>query len=204
MHEFDKCVIVDTDRNPIVEGFVRAFESGVMEITTVKDTTGWVYDGQDVRIHIYNASMGECVYDGRIQTALLTHVRLTALKLVANRQKRNNTRVNTELEYLFRFYADSDGEHPFEKPLHVTILNVSAEGIYIACKERFDIGFNFVFAFRETPRDIPLTAEIVRREISPNGFHYGCHFVNISQKDSNEIHRWVFGQQIELRRKQTF
>lgn len=204
MHEFDRCVIVDQDKSPVTEGFVRSFENGVMDIGAAKDVDNWLHERQSVQIHIYNASLGECIYSGQVKSAHKLHVQLVSIKLIVNRQQRNNTRVNTDLNYLFRFYADADGTHPLEKPVHATILNVSAKGMYIACKERFDIGFRFSFTFRETVRDIPVTAEIVRREISPNGFHYGCQFINVPEKDCDEIHRWVFSQQIELRRKQSF
>ncbi|ADU28124.1 PilZ domain-containing protein [Ethanoligenens harbinense] len=204
MHEFDRCILIDAAHTPVSEGFVRSFDNGVMEIMSAKDIAGWVQAGQSVQVHVYNSSLGECVYEGRVQSVMLLHVYLDGLQLITNRQKRNNTRVNTELPYLMRYYEDADGAHPFEKPVPVTILNVSAAGVYVACKERFDIGLRFVFTFRETARDIRVTAEIVRRDISPNGFHYGCRFADIPEKDANEIHRWVFTQQIEQRRRQFF
>lgn len=204
MHEFDKCVAVDTANHPIAEGFVRSFTSGIMEIKPSKDLADWLHEGQTLQIHVYNASLGECIYQGQVSSALPNRLQLASVKLVHNQQKRNNTRVNTELNYLFDSYADADGTHLMEKPVHATILNVSAKGIYITCKERFDIGFRFAFTFRETSRNIPVIAEIVRREISPNGFRYGCQFFNIPERDCDEIHRWVFRQQIELRRKQSY
>ncbi len=204
MHEFDKCILIDAAHTPVTEGFVRSFDNGVMEIMSPKDVAEWLQAGQSVQVHIFNSSLGECVYEGHVQSVMLLHIFLDGLHLVTNRQKRNNTRVGTELPYLIRQYQDADGVHPFDKPISVTIRNVSAAGVYFACKERFDIGFRFVFTFRETARDIPVTAEIVRRDISPGGFHYGCRFVDISEKDANEIHRWVFTQQIEHRREQIF
>lgn len=204
MHEFDKCVIVDSEGKPITEGFVRAFASGKMDIGTVKDVKGWLQGGQHVRVYIYNASLGECIYEGNVQSALILHVTLSPVTMVTNRQKRNNTRVNVELPYLIRYYVDKDGKHPFESPLHVTILNISAEGVYLSCKSRFDIGFRFAFIFREASHDIPVIAETIRRDITVGGFRYGCHFIDILQNDSDEIHRWVFQKQIELRREQAY
>lgn len=204
MHEFDRCLAVDTDKKPVAEGFVRSFSSGTMEIKTTKDTLNGLLKGQPLQIHVYNASMGECIYSGEIHSAFMRRLQLTSVQLVINRQKRNNTRVNTELNYVFDSYADEKGTHLMETPVHTTILNVSANGVYLTCKERFDLGFRFSFTFRETARDIPVIAEIVRRELSPNGFRYGCQFVNISERDCNEIHQWVFQQQIELRRQQSY
>lgn len=204
MFEFDRCVIVDQSKAPIAEGFVRAFEKGEMDFTSNRDISTWLHAGQSVSVYIYNASMGECVYEGVVKTAILHHVQLGRLKLVTNRQKRSNTRVNTELAYVVRYYCDvnhPDEELAFEKPVAVTILNVSAEGFLISCKERYDIGFTFVFTFREAARDIPLHAEVVRRVQGDYGFRYGCRTIGLPVNDQNEIHRWVFSQQIELRRQ---
>lgn len=204
MHEFDRCVIVDADKNPVTEGFVRSFEKGDVEIRTAKDATGWLHRGQPVQVHIYNASMGQCIYSAKVKTVHMRMVQLISAELVVNRQKRDSTRASVELDYLFRFYVDEDGTHPLEKPVQVKLLNVSAKGMCIACAERFDMGFRFAVTFRETARDIPLVVEILRREATPGGFRYGCQFTGIAEKDADEIHRWVFRQQIEQRRQQSF
>lgn len=189
---------------PVAEGFVRTFSEGTMDITSSQDVSSWLRAGQAVSVYIYNASMGECLYTGVVKEALLHHARFEGMQLVTNRQQRSNTRVDADLAYVLRYYREGKEEKAFETPLPVTILNVSAEGVFFSCKTRFDIGFQFIFAFRETPRDIPLTAEIVRREVLPGGFRYGCKFVGISVNDENEIHRWVFSQQIEQRRQRSF
>ena len=204
MYEMDRCVIVEQSKSPIAEGFVSSFEQGEMDFVSNRNISHWMHTGQRVKIYVYNASMGECIYDGIVKTAILHHVQLAGLKMVTNLQKRNNTRVATELAYAVRYYCDAvtpDNVREFEKPVPITILNVSAEGFLISCKERFDIGFTFIFTFHVASREIPVHAQIVRREQGHFGFHYGCHLTDVPLNDQNEIHRWVFSQQIALRRE---
>lgn len=205
MFEADKCVIVDKDKSPVAEGIVRLFDEdrleGFLDITSLQDISNWLHAEEDVSVYIYNASMGKLLYEGVVRSAVMRHVELKSMKLVSSQQQRNSTRVETNLSYVVRSGREKGYARAFAKPIPITITNVSAEGLCIVCREPFSVGFCFLFAFQETPREIPLVAEVIRREDMLRTYRYGCKISGISANNQNEIHRWVFSKQIEQRRK---
>jgi hypothetical protein len=203
VHEFDKCIIYSKDSVKFLEGFVHEYEAGSMKIYTQGKSDDSIRPLMEVFIHVYNSVKGECKYSGVVEKTNFNNIEVGSVSFVSSVQKRDNTRVNKQLKYRIAFCYEDGEKRKLDKPFDITMLNISAQGIYFNCDEMLEVGYRFPIIFKETPRSVNLIAEVVRREEYPRSFNYGCKFVDISEKDMDEIFRFVLKEQIAQRRKRT-
>ena len=202
VHEFDKCVVFLKSGVKVSEGFVHEYESNTMKIYTQGQSTNSLVPQAEIYIYVYNSVKGECKYLGIVNKVSFNNIDVYDVSLVSSVQKRDNTRVNKQLKYKISACLNEKGEkRKLDRPMEITVLNISAQGMYFNCDKKFETGLRFPLIFRDTPRPISLTVEIIRREEFPRSFNYGCLFVGISEKDMDEIFRFVLREQIAQRRK---
>ena len=203
MHEFDKCIIFSRENVKALEGFVHEYEQGRMKVYTQGKSSDAIKPLMQVYINVYNSVKGECKYTGIVKKTNFNNIEIEDVNFISSVQKRDNTRVNKQLLYkITNLYQDGE-RRKLDVPLDITLLNISAQGMYFNCNERLETGYRFSLVFKDTPRPVSLVVEIVRREDYPRSFNYGCRFVNISEKDMDEIFRFVLKEQIAQRRKRT-
>ncbi|HEX3026630.1 MAG TPA: PilZ domain-containing protein [Clostridia bacterium] len=199
MHEFDKCIITNKNGAKISEGIVSEYNSADMRINTTESHNLRVYD--EVLIYVYNQLKGECKYEGTVSQATGSRITLFNVSLVRSVQKRDNTRVSKQLKYMVTHSFRGDRAIKLEKPIEITVLNISAQGLYLNSTHDFAIGSRFPLVLQETIKPIKVTVEILRKEKYTRSFNYGCQFADISQKDMDEIFRFVLKEQIDQRRR---
>ena len=202
MHEFDKCIVASKNGAKLGEGFVNEFEGKVIKACLDEDFA--LLLTQDVNIFIFNRVKGECVYKAVVSTIDGKNVVFINATFLHSTQKRNNTRVGTALRYRIthRFIGeDFKNVEKLKTPIDINILNLSANGMYIGCSSLFVTGQKFPLVFRDAGKPINLVVEVVRCQNSHKGSTYGCRFLNISEKDADNIFRFVLHEQIEQRRR---
>lgn len=201
MHEFDKCIVASESGAKLGEGFVHDFESTLMKVCL--DGEIFLQLSVMVTIFVFNRVKGECVYKGVVASLDGKNVVFDRVSFVRSTQKRDNTRVDKTLRYhITQKFADENFEklEKLEKPIDIIILNISAQGMYISCDEDFAVGHRFPFVFKDAGAPIKLDVKVVRCEKKRRGNNYGCHFLNINNKNSENIFRFVLHEQIEQRR----
>lgn len=202
MFEFDKCIIEKKNGEYVTWGHVVEFESGFMRIRVKSE---YNHDNlNEVYLFVFNSTQGECKYQADVYEIDDKNITFCNLKSLSSVQKRSNTRVNKRTHYQVTHIFKEKEIVALEKPLDITILNISAIGIYFNCEENLLEGFKFQFVLCETKKPIYLEVEVIRREDFARSFNYGCIFRNISDKDMDEIFRFVLKEQIEQRRKDLF
>lgn len=202
MYKFDKCILASNSEKKQSEGYIQEFDENIIKICLKEETQFRLFS--EVTLFIFNRVKGECVYKGVIYEAIGKNVFLNNVKFIRSTQKRNNTRVDIIFRYRIT-HKFVDDEHikteKLEKPIDIAIINISANGMLIACNENFEIGHRFPFTFKDAGAPMHLDVEVVRKEKSRKANRYGCTFVNISQKDQDNIYRLVLHEQIEQRRR---
>lgn len=201
MHEFDKCIVVSKSGSQLAEGFVVEFDKEKLKICSNNEYSFAV--PQEVTIFIYNEVKGECLYTGTAQSIYDKKIAVEKVKFVNSRQKRDNTRVSKIMHYRITHKLNNKEKEALEKPIDIIIHNISAQGMYISCDEKFSVGYRFPFVFKDAGRPMNLIAEIVRHDSNNRANNYGCRFVDISEKDMDNIFRFVLHEQIEQRRRET-
>lgn len=199
LHEFDKCVVSTVGGAKLAEGSVTEF--GETYIRACLDDGFNFAPAQDVTVFIFNRVKGECVYRGKAAKVEGQNVLFDHVTFVRATQKRDNTRVSKTLRYRITHRFTEEGLEKLDSPIEILILNLSAQGMYISCAEDFSVGQRFPLVFKDAGRPIDLDVEVIRCEKTARSKRYGCRFRNISEKDADNIYRFVLHEQIEQRRK---
>lgn len=202
MYEFDKCLVMSRSGTKLAEGYIQEFDQDKDKMRIAVNGDFSLFAKQEVTVFVYNQVKGECVFAAKVLNLEVKHIVFNNIKLVRSVQKRDNTRVSKVLHYKVTHKFEDDGKEKFkiDHPLEITILNVSAQGLYLSCLEKFHMGYRFPLVFRELGKPIELIIEVVRCEDYNGSYNYGCKFVEISQKDMDNIFRFVLHEQIEQRR----
>jgi hypothetical protein len=199
LHEFDKCIISSVKGSNLGTGFVNEYDRTILK--TCLDGSFTLHLQQEVLIFVFNEVKGECVYKGLVADINDKNVIFDKVSFVRSMQKRDNTRVDKTMRYRITLRFVGDHREKLETPFDITILNLSAQGMYISCDEPFAVGHRFPLVFKDAGKPIDLDVEIIRCEKYRRGNKYGCRFLNISEKDSDNIYRFVLHEQIEQRRR---
>lgn len=200
LHEFDKCIVVSKSGSRLTEGFIVEFEDDAFKMCSNEEAVFAI--PQEVTVFIYNEVKGECIYRGTVQGISDKNITITGTEFVRASQKRDNTRVNKILKYRITHKFNSKKEIiELKTPVDITVRNISAQGMYFTCLEKFPLGHRFPFVFREAGKPMSLVAEVVRHDSSNRMENYGCRFVDISEKNMDNIFRFVLHEQIEQRRR---
>jgi hypothetical protein len=202
MYEFNKCIIEKKNGEYIAWGHVVEYESGLMRIRVKSEYN--LNISNEVIILISNSIKGECKYQADVYEIDDKNIIFCNLKLLGSVQKRSNTRVNKRINYKITNVFKENEIVDLDKPIEITILNISATGIYFNCNEVLLEGFKFQLIFCETKKPIYLEVEVIRKEDFSCSFNYGCIYRNVSNKDMDEIFRFVLEEQIEQRRKNLY
>ncbi|MDR3552420.1 MAG: PilZ domain-containing protein [Clostridia bacterium] len=197
MYEFDNCEIYGKTGEKLAYGTVMECENCVLKVAVANETG--LEKGQTVDIFIFNSFLGECGYEGLVGETRPKEAIFTRLKSTGSRQRRENTRASCHIRSAIYSKIENGEEIPFEKPLEISILNISAQGLYFSCMENLPVGFMFPLDFSETMPTIHLTVCTVRREDGGRGFRYGCS-LNIGRREMDRLYRYVLQKQIEQRR----
>ena len=197
MYEFDPCELFAENGDLLAAGSVVECENGRLRIS-LEDSDS-LHTGQVNRILILNNFLGECLYEATLEELPQGGAFYTQLRFMGSHQRRENTRVTCHLKSSIRGKFEDGNLTAFEKPLEITILNISAQGMLISCLENLPIGLTFPFDFSETVPAIHMTVRTVRRETGGHGYRYGCTF-DITQREMDRLYRFVLQKQIEQRR----
>lgn len=202
MHEFDKCIITNKNGSELCNGTVKEFVKSVMQIALPQDI--FLAPGVDVVVYIFNRVKGECVYRGKVSNMGDKTLNIANVEFVRSTQKRNNTRVDKTLHYIIthKYKSSSSNEkEALKEPIEITILNISATGMFFASTANFALGQRIPFVFKEAGSPIYLELKIMRVDKRVRGNNYGCMFVDIKKKDADNIFRYVLHEQILQRRR---
>jgi len=112
--------------------------------------------------------------------------------------RRNEIRVEINLEIDVNQILIHDKYIELPKPFQIYIQNISCSGMMMTCHLDIPIGTCF---FIDLPIDnkIHIIIEIVRCKFKHQQFEYGCKFLQLSDKLESRLRKFIFQQQIKLR-----
>lgn len=199
MYEFDKCDVFDVYGNSLASGFIKSFDNGVLEARL--DRNKGILEGQTVRLIVLDPVRGECRFEARALDENISSGLFGNLTFLGSLQKRNNARVNVHIDVRVVSHFRGEFEEKLPQPITITILNISAQGLYFTCNEKLRTGFTFPMDFYQTKRPLRLRVRIVRLEEYAKSCNYGC-VLDIPEKDMDELYRFVLKEQIRQLKKE--
>lgn len=211
MHELAVCT-VEVDGVIRLDGYVRAFEDGVMWVGSENLVRGFT-EGERVVLRVLDDQRGECVYGGTVGRSSADLLGCTEVELLSTLQKRAVARVQVRVEcegwVTFPEGLEPGDDQPADRDpatgehrCRFVALDVSAHGMRMMCTTDLPIGSTVRFVFPELPEAFWLHADIVRAQPSRSGTHYGCRFRDASPRELDELFSYVLRTQGALRRQQ--
>lgn len=151
--------------------------------------------GEKVEVYLVGENelfCSQCVVKDRLRKGNIAYLVLQVPQEVVRKQRREYVRFNVVLPVFLK---------KEEKTLSATTKNVSGGGMLVHLdekKEALKPREEVFFCLHMNGGEIMGKAEVVRRE-EPH--LYGFRFTSISDRDREEIIRYIFRQQVELRKK---
>ncbi len=124
---------------------------------------------------------------------------LDELALLSAYQQRAIVRVGTDLRVTLEYEVVDDQARDLDPPVQAAIIDLSATGVRLHCSVPLREGQRVGFQLRTDFDELPLVAEVLRREDAPRGFRYGCRLVGTTQREADALHRYVLSEQIAQR-----
>ena len=157
--------------------------------------------GDEVVVRIAEAARGQREYVGTVERANAEMLIVSDLELISTLQQRMVVRVGMAIPVRIEREMAGGELVDLETCIDGTILDLSGTGIRLHCgavlREHYRFGFDLSTGF-----DVfKLVAEVLRCEVVPRGYRYGCRFVNTTQHEADALHRFVLSEQIAQRRR---
>jgi hypothetical protein len=199
MHELERCAVAAGDRGTVLEGYVAAFDGGVMTVASDGGHAAGLEAGEDVQVLVLDEVRGEVLYSGWVAEVGPTSIELADLELVSTLQKRQVARVRITQICTGVVEATED-----LAPRSITFVvhDISAHGMRIATAGALEDKDRIAFDFPTGEAVVALDAEVLRAQRTSTGStQYGCRFVDIADKDADVLFRYVLRTQGAERRR---
>jgi len=196
--EGSPCAVL-VDDEEVAHGVVSA-DTGLSLDVRLTDGFDRVPDpGASVVLRTFEEVRGRRDYAVVIRSVDDGQLVLDELALLSAYQQRAIVRVGTDLRVTLEYEVVDDAVRDLDPPVQAAIIDLSATGVRLHCNVPLREGQRVGFQLRTDFDDLPLVAEVLRREDAPRGFRYGCRLVGTTQREADALHRYVLSEQIAQR-----
>ena len=155
--------------------------------------------GERVVLRTFEEDRGRRDYAVVVRTLEGDQLVLDELALLSAYQQRAIVRVATDLRVTLEYEVVDDQPRDLDPPVQASIIDLSATGVRVHCNVPLTEGQRVGFQLRTDFDDLPLVAEVLRREEAPRGYRYGCRLIGTTQREADALHRYVLSEQIAQR-----
>jgi hypothetical protein len=196
--EGSPCAVLVEDEE-VAHGVVSA-DTGLSLDVRLTDGADSVPDpGASVVLRTFEEIRGRRDYAVVVRSLEDDQLVLDELALLSAYQQRAIVRVGTDLRVTLEYEVVDDRTVDLDPPVQAAIIDLSATGIRLHCNVPLREGQRVGFQLRTDFDDLPLVAEVLRREDAPRGYRYGCRLVGTTQREADALHRYVLSEQIAQR-----
>jgi hypothetical protein len=196
--EGSPCTVL-VDDEEIAHGVVRADTGLSLDVELHDGVDDLPAAGERVVLRTFEEIRGRRDYAVVIRTRDDALVVLDELALLSAYQQRAIVRVGTDLRVTLEYEVVDDQPRDLSPPIQAAIIDLSATGVRLHCNVPLQQGQRVGFQLRTDFDDLPLVAEVLRREDAPRGYRYGCRLVGTTQREADALHRYVLSEQIAQR-----
>lgn len=193
--ELDPCLVRAETGELLARGFVREHAAGSLLIEAEHFTGAWLEPGDPAVVEVMSGHKGACTYDAIVVFSEAGRIELIDLRLRTVVQQRTAVRVATTIPLQVTGWFDGAELVPFEPPMDVVVLDISASGMRFRCAEELTLGTRIATTFLATRVPLELVLEVLRTEEHRTGHAYGCALVGITERESDEIFRFALDEQ---------
>lgn len=192
--ELEPCLVHAGSGELLARGFVREHD-GTSLVVEAKTFTGmWLQPGDPAVVQVLSADRGSMTYDAVVAFSAARRIGLSNLALRTVVQQRAALRVPTAIPMQIGHALEGRDVVEFE-PIDVLVIDVSAHGMRVRTEAVVAIGTRWAVVFTATGRPIDLVVEVLRAEEIRGGFAYGCRFEGATEREHDELFRFVLREQ---------
>ncbi|WNB84309.1 PilZ domain-containing protein [Cellulomonas sp. ATA003] len=198
MLEGSPCTVL-VDDEEVARGVV-SVDSGLSLEVSLHDGADAVPDaGSSIVLRTFEESRGRRDYAVVVRARTDDGLVLDELALLSAYQQRAIVRVATDLGITLEYQVVDDRPVDLDPPIEAAVIDLSATGIRVHCRVPLTEGQRVGFTLRTDFDELPLVAEVLRREEAPRGYRYGCRLIGTTQREADALHRYVLSEQIARR-----
>ncbi len=198
MLEGSPCAVLVEDEE-VAHGVVSADTGLSLDVRLTDGADSMPAPGASVVLRTFEEVRGRRDYAVVVRSLEDDQLVLDELALLSAYQQRAIVRVGTDLRVTLEYEVVDDRAVDLDPPVQAAIIDLSATGIRLHCNVPLREGQRVGFQLRTDFDDLPLVAEVLRREEAPRGFRYGCRLVGTTQREADALHRYVHSEQIAQR-----
>lgn len=193
--DLDGCRVFASTGELLADGFVRESTEHGLLVEAEHFTGRWLEHGDGVVVQVLSAVRGECTYDAQVEWAEAGRIEVSDLRLREAVQKRGAVRVPTDLPFRVVHALEGVEEVPFDPPLDVVVLDVSAHGMRVAAPVELPPGTRFVLDFAAEGVRARMVLNVLRSVEAGRGFAHGCAIEGLDERRTDDLFSFVLAEQ---------
>lgn len=198
MLEGSPCAVL-VDDEEVAHGVVSADSGLSLDVRLEGGADRLPGPGERIVLRTFEETRGRRDYSVVVRTVGGSELVLDELELLSAYQQRAIVRVGTDLPVTLEYEVVDDRPVDLDPPVQASLMDLSATGVRLHCYVPLREGQRVGFQLRTDFDELPLVAEVLRREAAPTGYRYGCRLVGTTQREADALHRYVLSEQIAQR-----
>ncbi len=198
------CEIKTLDNKLIAKGIITAIIDDYLEIT-YRDEVHLLAPNTQVKISIVNEKLGFKVIVGKVYVGTNTFVRIVEIITLMDFEKRDYFRIAIDEPAVFYKEKITEFEINFTEIPAIPVLlnNISLCGVFFLYDGSLELGES-IYLLLDLARGQEIFPCVVRRICNnqEGNSGYGCEFVNHTQRQSDELYRFIFEKQLSYLKRQ--
>ncbi len=195
------CEIKTVENKLLSTGFIDQVTDDYVEIKYRDDVKLLLTPNIFVKVSVFNEKLGFKVLVGKVYVGTNDFIRIVEIISLMDFEKRDFFRINIyEHATLYIKPITVEETHYTKDPaIAVCLSNISLCGVYFKSIERFRQG-DKLYLLLELSSGKVIFPCIVHRicEEDDDVLGYGCEFIDYSQKQSDDLYRFIYEKQVEF------
>jgi hypothetical protein len=196
--EGSPCAVL-VDDEEVAHGVVSADSGLSLDVRLREGTDRVPGPGERIVLRTFEETRGRRDYAVVVRTLTDSDLVVDEPALLSAYQQRAIVRVGTDLRVTLEYEVLDDRPVDLDPPIQAGIIDLSATGVRLHCNVPLREGQRVGFQLRTDFDELPLVAEVLRREEAHTGYRYGCRLVGTTQREADALHRYVLSEQIAQR-----
>nr|WP_319488381.1 PilZ domain-containing protein [uncultured Caproiciproducens sp.] len=192
------CEIKTLSNELLTTGIIGDILNGSVQISNNFDIMPILHCNMQVKINIYNHSLGFKVLIGKVFLSTTEMMQITDIQSLADFERRSFFRLKINIPTQATFLQDDSSSDEESKVFDLTVTDLSLSGLFITTREYLDIGQSFILSLKLYEMDISFCCQVQR--INPVDFSlngYGCSFLDNSTRQFDLLCKFIFEKQRE-------
>ena len=157
--------------------------------------------GKQIKLTLQHPRQGVKHIEGQVEIATDIQINISIKTETPFIERRMSLKVPTDIRFSINNMRHRDEEIVFEKPMNISVLNLSLGGMLISPDRDYDftLGDSGYFTFDPYPQcSLSIEFEIVRVDNIGDFIVYGCRFFEMLPIEEDVLCKYIYDRQLEI------